>query len=317
MKVTTVSALTAGLLIGLACSPWVNLHVAQSQETKGTKPPAAPSEMDALQASAEAFESAFNKGNAAALAAQFTENAEVVDEDGNVVQGRDKIQARFAELFKANPKAKMAVELTTLRQLSPDIAVEDGFSATSLNPDEPGARSPYTLVHVKKNGKWLIASVRDFPADTAEPTAHDQLQPLAWLVGHWVDQSGDAKVETDCHWTEDGNYLIQEYVLKLRGGSESRGSQRIGWDPQRKTIRTWSFDQTGGFGESTWTPVDGTWIIKASGVTPDGRSASVTRTLSPLGPDLFQLNSTQRLVGEELLPDSSVRVARRPPAPAP
>jgi hypothetical protein len=160
----------------------------------------------------------------------------------------------------------------------------------------------------------LIASVRDFPEET-QPTAHDQLQPLAWLVGDWVDQSGDAKVETSCRWTEDGNFLVQDFVIKIRGGAETRGTQRIGWDPLKHTIRAWAFDHSGGFGESTWTPVDDRWVIKAEGVTPDGKAASATRILTPISPDLFELTSMSRIVGQEVLPDASVRVARRPPAP--
>jgi uncharacterized protein (TIGR02246 family) len=314
MRTTLVLAITVGLTVGWIFAGWNQVPLAHSQDTKTAKP-AVSTDVEILKASAEQFQTAFNQGDAVAIAAQFAENAEVVDEDGEVVQGRENIQTRFSGIFKNFPKARIAVELTSLRQLSPDVAVEDGFSATTLDPEETGSRSPYTIVHLKRDGKWLMASVRDFPEDETETIAHDELQSLSWLVGQWVDQSGDAKVETTCDWTDDRNYLVQEYVVKVRGNLESRGTQRIGWDPVRKTIRGWVFDQGGGFVESTWTPVDGGWVIKADGYTPQGTSASATRTLTPLGPDLFQLDSTQRLFGQELLPDATVKVARRPPAP--
>lgn len=314
MRTTVVLAVAIGLTVGWMFGNSNQIPQARSQDAKTAKPDA-QSELEVLKASAEQFETAFNKGDAAAIAAQFAENAEVVDEDGNVVTGRENIQTRFTEIFKNYPKAKVAVELTSLRQLSPDVAVEDGYSATTLDPEETGSRSPYTIVHVKRNGKWLVASVRDFPEEESETTAYDELQPLAWLVGQWVDQSGDAKVETECHWADDGNYLVQDYVVKVRGGLESRGMQRIGWDPIRKTIRGWAFDQGGGFVESIWTPVDGGWVIKADGYSPAGVSGSATRILTPLGTDLYQLDSTQRLIGHELLPDVTVKVARRPPDP--
>lgn len=310
MRMTFMMAATSGLLIGLLISSSSTPRIARSQESET----AVSKDLDTLKASAKQFEAAFNKGDAAAIAAQFMENAEVVDEDGNVVQGRDKIQARFADIFKDTPKAKINVELTSLRQLSPDVAVEDGISVVRLNPEDPASRSPYTLVHLKRNGKWLIASIRDFPEESND-SAHEQLQQLAWLVGDWVDQSGDSRVETSCKWDEDGNYLIQEYVVTLREGSEFRGSQRIGWDPQRKAIRSWAFDRSGGYVESTWTPVDGSWVIKADGYAADGRPVSATRIATPLSPDVYQLDSTQRLAGQELLPDATVRVARRPPPP--
>lgn len=316
MRTTLMMVIAIGLTVGWMFASSNQVPLAQSQDTKAAKLDDVQSELDALKASAEQFEAAFNKGDSAAIATQLAENAEVVDEDGNVVEGRENIQSRFAEIFKNYPKAQVAVEQNALRLLSPNVAVEDGYSATTLDPEESGSRSPYTIVHLKRDGKWLMASIRDFPEDETETVAHDELQPLAWLVGHWVDQSGDAKVETTCDWAEDGNYLVQEYVVRVRGNQESRGTQRIGWDPVHKTIHSWAFDQSGGFAESTWTPVDDGWVIKANGYTPAGVTASATRILTPLGADLFRLDSTQRLLGQELLPDQTVKVARRPPAPA-
>jgi uncharacterized protein (TIGR02246 family) len=307
-------AMLGGLAIGLALSQLAVSPPTQSQDTKAAKSTASK-EVAGLHATSEAFEKAYNAGNAKAIAAQFTENAEVVDEEGDVIEGRANIEARFAELFKANPKARIAVELISLRQLSPDVAVEDGYSTTTLSPDEPGSRSPYTLVHVKRDGKWLVASVRDFPEEATEATAHEQLASLEWLVGHWVDESSDGRVETTCQWSEDGNYLLQNYEVKTRRGAVLKGTQRIAWDPLRRTIRSWAFDHSGAFTEATWTPLDGSWILKAEGVTPDGQAVSVTRMVTVIGIDSFQIDLTSLVVGSELLPDSSVRVVRRPPAP--
>ncbi len=311
-----VIAVLGGLLIGLALSQLSVPRLVQSQEAKGSKKPAQTTELDGLKAAAAAFEKAFNAGDAKAIAAQFTENAESVAEDGEVVEGRAKIEAHFAGLFKEFPKARIAVELMSLRQLSPDVAVEDGYSTTTLSPDEPGSRSPYTVVHLKRDGKWLIASVRDFPEETTEATTHEQLQSLEWLVGHWVDESSEGRVETTCQWSDDGNYLLQDYVVKTRRGAVMKGTQRIAWDPLRHTVRSWAFDQSGAFTEATWTPIEGAWILKVEGVTPDGHGVSVTRVVTPISGDSFQIDSTSLVVGNDLLPDSSVRVVRRPPAPA-
>lgn len=284
----------------------------QPLHSEETKP--ASTDLTQLEASAKQFEAAFNQGDAVAIAAQLTENAEVIDDDGTIISGRETIQARFAELFKTYPKAKTVVEVTELRQLGTDVAVEDGMSVTTLDPDQPSSKSPYTLIQVRKDGKWLIARIRDFPEET-DDTPHEHLQPLAWLVGNWVDQSGDTKVETNCRWDDGGNFLIQNYVVKTREGHSLKGTQWVGWDAQRKTVRSWAFDQAGGFVESIWTAIDDGWIITAEGCTPDGRRASATRTVTILGPDLYQIDSTQRLVGDELLENTTARVARQPPPP--
>lgn len=287
---------------------------AKAPEAKATDKPKADGDLDVLYASAKAYETAFNAGNAKELAALFAEKAEVVDEDGNVLEGRANVETRFAELFKTYPKAHVVVEVTLLRQLSPDVAVEDGVSTVTLDPDQPSSRSPYSLVHVKRDGKWLFASVRDYPEETTL-TAHDHLLPLEWLVGHWVDESRDGRVETTCQWTADGNYLLQEYAIKTRRGIELRGTQRLGWDPSRRMIRGWVFDNAGGITESTWTAVDGSWVVKAEGTLPDGQSISATRIITPLTADSYQIDSSNQIFGNELLPDSSVRVVRQPPAP--
>jgi len=302
------------MAVGWLLSHMTVSPVAHSQDAKPAAKPAPMDELAALKASAAAFETAFNAGDAKAIAAQFLERAEAVDEDGNVLAGREEIEARFANLFQEYPKARIAVELSSLRQLGPNVAVEEGFSTTTLDPAEPGSRSPYTLVHVRQNDKWLIASVRDFPADAPAVTAHDQLQSLAWLVGHWVDESPEGRVETTCQWSDDGNYLLQDYVVKSPRG-EMRGTQRIGWDGMRQTIRSWAFDHNGSFTEGVWTPTDRGWILKIDGVTPEGQGASATRVVTMLNSDAFQIDSSNVIVGHELLPESTVRVVRQPPQP--
>jgi uncharacterized protein (TIGR02246 family) len=312
MRFRFVFAIVTGLVVGLMLSQMSLPSAVHSQEAAKSSESA---ELEELKAAAAAFEKAFNAGNATAIAAQFLENAEAVDDEGNVLTGRDQIEASFTALFKDFPKARIAIELTSLRRLGPDVAVEDGYSTTTLDPDEPGSRSPYTVVHLRRQGRWLIASVRDFPADVPEATAHDQLQTLDWLVGHWVDESPDGRVETTCEWSDDGNYLLQDYVVKTRRG-ELRGAQRIGWDGLRQTIRSWAFDRNGAFTEAFWTPIENGWILKVEGVTPDGRSASGTRLVTLLNRDAFQIDSTSLIVGNELLPDTTLRVVRQPPKPA-
>ncbi len=314
MNMKMVVMLGAGVLAGLGLAQTLRPPVAQSQEPKPATKPAVTPDVERIQASAAEFAKAFNARDAAAIGQMFTENAEVVDEVGDLTQGRKAITERFAAVFEAYPQAKITVEIGTVRQLSPDVAVEDGYSATTFSPEEAGVRSPYTVVHLKRDGKWLFASVRDYPAEE-ELTHHDQLLPLEWLVGDWMDESRSGRVETHCRWSDDGNYLLQDYVVKTRDGRELRGTQRIGYDPLRRTVRAWAFDESGTFSESFWTPVEGTWVIKANGVTPDGQAASATRVLTPYANDAFELVSTDQLLGNERLLDSSVRVVRRPPQP--
>ncbi len=247
------SALVAALL-GVGGAGLSPSSRAISQDAPVSTSSAADVELEQLRASAAEFVKAFNAGDAKAIGALFLEKAEVVDEDGNLVQGRENIEARFAELFKGFPKASVAVEITSLRQISPAVAIEEGVTSITLAPDEPASVNAYALVHLKKDGKWQFASVRDFPPEVVA-TPHDHLTSLEWMVGHWVDESPDGRVETSCEWSKDGNYLLLDYVVKSKQGGELKGTQRLGWDPLRRTIRGWVFDESGGVIESEWTPL--------------------------------------------------------------
>ena len=59
-----------------------------------------------------------------------------------------------------------------------------------------------------------------------------------------------------------------------------KGSQRIGWDPSAKRLRSWVFDSEGGFGEGVWSKSGNQWIAKMTGVTSDGKTASSTNVIT-------------------------------------
>lgn len=309
MRLSVTNLLAAGLLLALFWSPPV-LTAADQQDASVSK-----EETEAVRAVSKQFETDFNAGNAQALGVLFGDKAEVVDADGNVVQGRDAIVARFQELLEAAPGAKIEIDITSIRQLSSDVAVEDGRSITRGENVPPGGWSPYSVVYVKQQGKWLMARVRDFPEEAGD-TPHDHLLALEWLVGEWVDVSDAGRVETNCEWTKDGNYLLQHYKFIGRRGNTLEGVQRIGWDAVRRTIRSWTFDNSGGFVEATWTQLGDGWLLKAEGSTPMGESGSALRRITPLGGDHYQIESTAQILGDESFPDSVVRVVRRPPPPA-
>ena len=83
-------------------------------------------------------------------------------------------------------------------------------------------------------------------------------------------------VSTTCKWTADGNFLVREFTMKTQGQPVLSGTQRIGWDPVRRQIKTWIFDSEGGYGEGHWTRDGGRWLIKTDGVRQGGQHASAT-----------------------------------------
>jgi uncharacterized protein (TIGR02246 family) len=284
---------------------------AAAQQTRNEPAPSADEEQ--IRKGVVAFVEQYNTHKADAVAALFAPDARMTFRDGTEVNGRDEIKQSFEDAFKSSPMGAISVVVDSIRFLTPDVAVEEGF--TSLFPDGETltSRGRYTVVHLKKNGRWLMQSARVEEEETV--SAYGQLQPLEWLIGEWIDEGRDETVEAKFYWDENKSFLLQEFQVIREGSVVLKGSQRIGWDPQAKQVRSWIFDSAGGFGEAIWTPVEDKWVCKAKGVSADGTSASATRTLTRAAQDRVIWSSTDRLAGDEQLPDLAVTMVRKPPQP--
>jgi uncharacterized protein (TIGR02246 family) len=308
--------LTVAVSVGLAA---LVFQPGQSQPQAKTSLDKAPPAVDhsadeaVIRANIAQFVKAYNAGDAKAVAALFTPDGHIVDKDGNDVEGREDIAQTFADWFKAAPQKRIEVFVESIQFLGADLALEMGSTKETPAPNEPPEYDKYTVIHVKRDGKWQMALARD--EEGPPPTAQEELRPLAWLVGEWVDDGGSSVVYSSCRWSEDRNWLLQEFDLQVNGRNAMKVSQRIGWDPLAKCIHSWVFDSEGGTGESLWTPEGNGWIIKATGVRPDGTTASATNLLMPTGPDGYIWRSADRIVGGERQPPSEVKVVRKPPLP--
>ena len=104
------------------------------------------------------YEAAYNRGDANAVAAFYTNDAEYVDEGGSVVSGRDDIENLLAEEFTTKPGAKLEIDVKSVRLLSPDVLVEEGI-ATVAAPGGPQGASRYVAVYIKRAGNWKISQL--------------------------------------------------------------------------------------------------------------------------------------------------------------
>ncbi len=308
-------------IAGIAALAAVAVQLGRSQPeptrpappTAGDSRPAADRSADeaAIRANIAQFVKAYNAGDAKALAALFTPDGQIVDKEGDESEGREAIAQTFGDMFAAAPQKRIEVFVDSIRFLGADLAVEVGTTKEAPAPNEPPEYDRYTVVHVKRDGKWQMALARD--EEGPAPTVHEQLKPLAWLVGDWIDDDGSAVVRSSCRWSDDGNFLLQDFKLQLDGRDAMSVTQRIGWDPLTKRIHSWVFDSEGGYGESSWTREGNAWVIKATGVRPDGTTASATNALIPAGTDGYLWRSTDRVVADERQPAVEVKVVRKPP----
>jgi uncharacterized protein (TIGR02246 family) len=257
----------------------------------------------AIRASAKEFAAAFAKGNAEAIAAMWTENGTLCDEQGQVFKGRKAIEDEYAALFKAEPKAKMEIAVQSIEFPAPNMAVEDGVARLISKQGAHPVATRYTAVHSLQDGKWQIATVRESAIDL--PSNYAALRDLEWLVGRWELRSGGTTVENRIKWVANKSFLEREYTVREGGVTTSSGMQIIGWDPQAEQIHSWSFDSAGGHGQGLWTAASDGWRIESRGMLPDGTpTASQDRLIRvPRENDVFGWQSTDRRVGDARLPN--------------
>jgi uncharacterized protein (TIGR02246 family) len=294
---------------------WTLLAAAAIAGGQEARPAAMTADERAVRASAESFARAYNAGDARALAAQFAPEAVVVEADGSRYRGREAIESEFAESFRTEPGVKIALSIDSIRFPSPDVALEEGRSTLTAASGGAPLYRRYSVVHVKQDGKWLLDSVREEDEPMVRP--HDRLKVLEWMLGEWTDEGSEGLGRTVVAWSKDGNYLLRTLTVHVRGEGVATISQRIGWDPLTKQIKSWEFGSDGGHGEGLWTRDGARWIIKHTGVTPDGRTGSATHVLALEKPNRVRWTSIDRIVGGAAVPDEPpFTMVRTPPAPA-
>lgn len=107
----------------------------------------------------ERWATAWNAGDAKAMAAMVAEGYESVDASGVHTQGRTAFEQAMAAQFAARP-AGMTMKITTVfvKWLAPTAAVAGGGWSVSGPSPELAARGTWTSTYQKVDGRWLIVS---------------------------------------------------------------------------------------------------------------------------------------------------------------
>ena len=262
--------------------------VSLAQDSADTSP-----EKAAVLANDRAYEAAYAKADVKAMADFFTEDAQYTSEDGRTLNGRAEIEGSIRAAFQTKKGAKLAITLDSVRVLSPEVVLEKGSTAVTAKTGETD-RAVYTAIYVKKDGKWKISQLIETPLADASP--HDQLSPLAWLVGDWeeADKSDDLTVRSQYVWARGGNFITRNVTVKRGGETTLEGWEIIGWDPIDNCIRSWTFDDEGGFSEGRWAQDGQRWLLREKGITPDGSRTAADNTFIKVNDDRFTWESNNR-----------------------
>lgn len=273
----------------------------------------------ALQKTAAEFVMAYNDQDAAALAALFTADGEIiVFASDQLTSGRDEIQTRYEQIFADKPR-HISIEVGSVRFVAPNVAIEDGVFHLTLADDETALpqSTTFTSVMVKEESalEWRIASTRTL-GDVTD--AAGQLSDLAdVLKGEWTCRTPDGvRLDLAFGWDDGGKFVIGEMLATTADAEPQEGSIRIGWDAAKQQIVSWIFDAAGGFTHGAWIRADDGWMIRAEGTTGDGESLSAIQQLGPQGADTLIWAVTQSVVEGEKAPDKILRLVRQAPEPA-
>ncbi|KAA5539067.1 SgcJ/EcaC family oxidoreductase [Roseiconus nitratireducens] len=248
-----------------------------------------------LNAAIGGYVKAFNDQDLDSVAAMWTEDATHIDrETGDRTEGRDAIRSDLAAVFEERPETRLSGQVDSVRMITPEVAKVEGRTIVGV-PGEAPVESSFSAIAVKQDGKWMIDSIEEMPLPQP-PTSYDALKQLDWLVGQWVDDSDQTRVDTTVRWSPNQAFLIRSFVASDDQGVSQQGTQVIGWDPRSQEIRSWTFNSDGSFGDGVWSQSGEDWLIKSSQTTAEGLAASGTYVLSRPDDETIQL----QLIGHEI-----------------
>jgi uncharacterized protein (TIGR02246 family) len=245
---------------------------------------------------------AFDKRDAAAIAAHWTNEGEFLRNDGEAIRGKAEIQKAYAEFFTTlKGKSKLEVQNEGLYFPSADTAVTELTLRLKDPNGEVVASSWRNTLMVREGGQWRVAMVREWDRDIEEDTT---LQELEWLIGTWQASTKEREVTTHYEWDENKVFIRGKYTVKEGGKVIEAGTQYIGKDNAEGTIRSWVFQTDGGFGGGVWTREGKKWTVDVHGVMADGTELEATNIYIHLDPNTYTWQAVDQELDGDPVPDT-------------
>lgn len=296
------------------CGMILSAMVATAGLSNADEPRSNQSELESIRKAAQQYLEAVEKGDHAKMKSFWTPEGDFIDQMGRRIKPAKITQETVADGTSlvergAESGQRMHIRIESTRMVTADVAIEDGISEITPPPADRPAIGRFTAVWVKRNGKWLIDSVRAAPSHI--PHHQYQLQQLEWMVGDWVEAGDAAAITMKCRWSSDNSFLLRQIRIQPKERDAHVVTQRLGWDPVAGKIRSWIFDSDGGFGEGYWTREGDRWVVTSKSTLPDGKQATGT-TINMLVDDSdFMWESVNYVVDGQKMPDLRVKLVRQ------
>ena len=278
---------------------------------------------------------ALERGDAKALADLWTADGDIVDERGATMNGRETVAGVVPAAAGQPPReTTLRMKETSLRFLTADVAIEDGTvevvpAAADDRPHASGGATTtgrFTATWVREDSTWRIAGLRESRIDP--DAGRPRLADLDWMVGDWqvIDNTAASGVagsrepqptmEVSVRWNATRTFLLRDMKISKNGGAGAHITQRIGWDPLSRQIRSWMFAADGAHGEGTWTRDGDAWLARTTSVMPDGSQMSALNIYVYDGADRCTWRSFHTHVGGAQLPPVNMTMIRKPGSPS-
>jgi uncharacterized protein (TIGR02246 family) len=261
----------------------------------------APEAMDTAGRLIGSYAEAFNSGDPAAVAAFYSEDVHYTDEQGGTLDGRAAVDKTLRVAFSRQKGAKLEFEIQRARMLGKNVLTVEAISAV-IFPDNGREFSRSELTWLRDGDAWRIAEAADrFMVDP--DIGQQALSQLAWMEGTWKDDVAGTTVETRVTWTPGRRFLTRSFTVTEEGGGPVESTEIIGFDPILGVIRSWNFDNAGGFGEGLWIREGDRWSIRAKSTLPSGGTASAQHVIRRIDDDRFSWQSVSRTIDGNALPN--------------
>jgi uncharacterized protein (TIGR02246 family) len=155
-RLATVYA-TILALIGMGCTPG---HARPPMENPSSDRSTDEAAIAAVEA---AYDQAWNRGDAKALASLMADDAIVVNPRGQVANGKAEFERVISTLLAGEFKGSEHESTITLVHFpARDVAVVDGEA--SVVPPPPAQRTTvkFTDVMIRRDGRWMLTDVRAY-----------------------------------------------------------------------------------------------------------------------------------------------------------
>lgn len=206
----------------------------------------------------DAYEQAINRADAAAATECWTKDGEFVNEStGRRVKGGEAILEALKEALAPDAETKAETASVEVSLVAPRVASAEG-RARFTRKTGPVEHTTFVALYVKRDGEWKIHRVwqRELPV-----TSHyEHLEGLAWVIGEWSEEKDGKKTTNVCRWSKNRNFITRTFEVSDETGLLNKGTEVIGWDPDRKQVRSWTFDTKGGVADTFWRFSGGEWL---------------------------------------------------------